>query len=202
METIIFNSTNELTESIETSLAFSNISSFILNPKTNTIGLVGAGISTELGIRDFRSSDGLYSSTSASSSSSSTTASSSTGLKVSTSLSTIKSLFDSSVYLTTESRAAHWKFISDLHSQIELVTKSTSSTKRKTSSTLKFFKRLEKKSKLRRLYSQNIDGYEGNANLSYVSLREQIMEDKVEKPIVSGRKRRVYDGNVVALHGS
>lgn len=180
METIIFHSNNELNESLETSTALINISTQILESKASIICLCGAGISTEVGLRDFRSPQGLYNVVNPSH------------------INTIKarSLFESSVYLNLSTRAEHWRFISNLHTQVQSLS---------ASSTHKFFKRVARKGKLRRVYSQNIDGLERKAGLAYVPLQYLLEEngsDCYEEEVDEiSERRREYEGDVVQLHG-
>lgn len=174
METIDFTEGSQPSEPLENSIVFSNISSSILDKQASIVVMVGAGISTQVGLRDFRSPQGLYSESIPS---------------TSISASKARELFQSSVYLDPTSRALHWRFIVDLHSQVESI--------QTASETHKFLKRLSRKNKLARVYSQNIDGIEGKAGLSYVTLIEEdsLMEE------VDDIEAREFIGDVVQLHG-
>ncbi|MCJ1355047.1 MAG: hypothetical protein MMC33_005038 [Icmadophila ericetorum] len=112
----------------------------------------GAGISTNCGIPDFRSVDGLYSLIQ------------SKYEAVSASLSTKrgsikgKDLFDSSLWKDRISTSVFYTFIASLRKKVQEV--------RGTSTTHKFIRTLRDRRKLVRCYTQNIDGLESREDLS------------------------------------
>lgn len=186
MEILTYSANQPYNEPLE--VALSNISVHLLNPQARILCCCGAGISTEVGLRDFRSPSGIYSNSVASTSAAISPAKA-------------RALFDSTAYLNPVTRADHWKYISTLHDQIDALNGTTTSSH-------KFFKRLAKKKKLLRVYSQNIDGLEKNANLTYVGLKKLLddgasdFEGIGERESVSNGKKREYFGNVVQLHGT
>ncbi|GAA5913626.1 uncharacterized protein JCM6883_004026 [Sporobolomyces salmoneus] len=145
-----------------------------LSSSTNSIFAYGAGVSTNAGIPDFRSSSsGIYATTS---SSSSTRSTGSTNCS-------IKDLFSYSSLIKPETRASHLEFMANLHQQ----TSTVAPTPRGSPTVFHdFLRRVDEMEKLLRAYSQNVDGFEGDAGLGYVNF-DNFAEDGKGKGSSSGR---------------
>ncbi|KAM0750756.1 DHS-like NAD/FAD-binding domain-containing protein [Meredithblackwellia eburnea MCA 4105] len=133
--------------------------------------LVGAGISTSAGIPDFRSKSGLYGS--------STPA-------------TSKALFSASSYSSQSALSAHLSTLSQLKSHISVASPTLTHT---------FFATLKRKGKLRRVYSQNIDGLERRAGLESVQVEGTFVGRKQSSCAGGSEKGKEREGDYVPLHG-
>ncbi|GAA5874403.1 hypothetical protein JCM16303_005842 [Sporobolomyces ruberrimus] len=129
-----------------------------LSESSKAVVQIGAGVSTKAGIPDFRSSSkGIYSTTSKSPVSTRHTGSS---------RHSAKELFSYTSLLDPETRSEHFKFMANLHDQCRKF-----ESKGATGSPTIFhdlLRRVDELDKLLRVYSQNVDGFEGDAGLGFV----------------------------------
>ncbi|KAK7695342.1 hypothetical protein QCA50_002533 [Cerrena zonata] len=135
--------------------------------------VTGAGISCSCGIPDFRSSDGLYSL-----------------VKEQYPDAVLKGrdLFDASLFRDPTSSAVFYTFISQLKRSIDGASPS---------STHRFIKTLDQKSKLLRSYTQNIDGLEERSGL----LGSSSQDARSASSSKGKGKLRIRDVRNVQLHG-
>ncbi|BGP24116.1 NAD-dependent deacetylase hst3 [Rhodotorula toruloides] len=167
-----------------------------------TVLLVGAGISTNAGIPDFRSSGtGLYSS----GSSSSPSPLPPTSLKG-------PDLFSASVYSTPDTTAEHLRFIAHFKRSLDDIEQRCSSASTSSppgtapsspaTATHEFMRLLKTRGKLQRVYTQNIDGLEGmGTGLVPVAL-EGITPAASLSVEGKGKGKAKIEGDYVQLHGS
>ncbi|BGP07465.1 NAD-dependent deacetylase hst3 [Rhodotorula toruloides] len=170
-----------------------------------TVLLVGAGISTNAGIPDFRSSGtGLYSS----GSSSSPSPLPPTTLKG-------PDLFSASVYSSPDTTSEHLRFIAHFKRSLDDIEQrcSSSSSAASTSSpsgtastrpataTHDFMRLLKKRGKLQRVYTQNIDGLEG-VGTGLVPVALEGITPSASLPEGKGKGKPKIEGDYVQLHGS
>lgn len=120
-------------------------------------------------------------------------------------------LFDASVYRSADSLSKHLRFVAALHAL---------SSHTQPTATHRFMTTLQNKGKLRRLYTQNIDGLERRAGLTVVDtsfdaqtaalLGSALNKGKgkgseaaqsVSKPRSLAANRNKYPGSVIHLHG-
>ncbi|GAA5950514.1 hypothetical protein JCM3765_000514 [Sporobolomyces pararoseus] len=132
--------------------------SIAISESRNSAVLIGAGVSTNAGIPDFRSSSkGIYSNTSPNSS----TRTGGPGAY------SAKNLFSYSSLLDQETRSAHVRFMANLHHQCS----NFNPTSRGSPTVFHdLLKRVDNMERLLRVYSQNVDGFEEDAGLNFVNL--------------------------------
>ncbi|KAF8457565.1 DHS-like NAD/FAD-binding domain-containing protein, partial [Kalaharituber pfeilii] len=138
--------------------------------------ITGAGISTNSGIPDFRSTHGLYNQVKARYPSASTS-----------NITQGKDLFDSVLFSDPTMTSIFYTFLAELRSSVLKVEDTTP--------THKFIRTLAETGRLLRCYTQNIDGLEG---------REGLLTDLSlgKGPSNNSRKRKRCSGcQVVQLHG-
>ncbi|GJN89447.1 hypothetical protein Rhopal_002433-T1 [Rhodotorula paludigena] len=174
-----------------------------------TVLLVGAGISTNAGIPDFRSQgSGLYASSASSSSSRLRNKATTPRLKG-------PELFSASVYSAPETTSEHLRFIAAFKRSLDSITSSSASPSSSHASpkpltpTHDFMRTLKKRNKLLRVYTQNIDGFEGVGT----GLRPVPLEGITPKSRAAdganaidakgkGKGKAKIEGDFVQLHGS
>ncbi|GAA5994660.1 uncharacterized protein JCM10292_002199 [Rhodotorula paludigena] len=174
-----------------------------------TVLLVGAGISTNAGIPDFRSQgSGLYASSASSSSSRLRNKANTPRLKG-------PELFSASVYSAPETTSEHLRFIAAFKRSLDSITSSSASSSSSNASpkpltpTHDFMRTLKKRNKLLRVYTQNIDGFEGVGT----GLRPVPLEGITPKSRAAdganaidakgkGKGKAKIEGDFVQLHGS
>ncbi|GAA6058262.1 hypothetical protein JCM3770_004329, partial [Rhodotorula araucariae] len=172
-----------------------------------TVLLVGAGISTNAGIPDFRSQgSGLYSSPSASSSRAANTSV--------TPPPTLKgpALFSASVYSSPETTSEHLRFIAAFKRSLDMITSpgsasssSTHAAAQPVTPTHDFMRLLKKRGKLLRVYTQNIDGLEGvGTGLVPVPLEgiTPLSSSPNASAAAKGKGKAKVEGDFVQLHGA
>ncbi|KAL8684741.1 MAG: hypothetical protein Q9224_006158, partial [Gallowayella concinna] len=191
----------------------------ILASSQKVVIFTGAGISTNCGIPDFRSEDGLYALIQANYDQASTTAfqheltpktlcSTKSTKPLSSSVSALpsnvrgKDLFDARIWKDPTSTAVFYTFISSLRKKIREEVRQTTPTHR-------FIKTIRDSRKLVRCYTQNIDGLEARIGLSMNldhgkgSRTRFIKKSKTIPKKASATPESLADGGceVVPLHG-
>ncbi|BGP39436.1 NAD-dependent deacetylase hst3 [Rhodotorula kratochvilovae] len=169
-----------------------------------TVLLVGAGISTNAGIPDFRSQgSGLYSTPPPSSSRAPSTSV--------TPPPTLKgpALFSASVYSSPETTSEHLRFIAAFKRSLDSITSASSSASTSSAAlqpvtaTHDFMRLLKKRGKLLRVYTQNIDGLEGvGTGLVPVPLEGITPPSPSSLPSAKGKGKAKLEGDFVQLHGA
>lgn len=106
------------------------------------------------------------------------------------------------MYSSESTRTQHWSFIASLKSSIDTVLASTSQP---VTPTHGFMRTLKKRGVLKRVYTQNIDGFEASAGLEAVGI-EGVRETSVigigaDKGKGKGKAKQ-WEGDFVQLHGS
>ncbi|KAL8679355.1 MAG: hypothetical protein Q9186_004360 [Xanthomendoza sp. 1 TL-2023] len=191
----------------------------ILASSQKVVIFTGAGISTNCGIPDFRSEDGLYALIQANYDKASTTAfqhkltprtlcSTKSTKPLTSSVSALpsnvrgKDLFDARIWKDPTSTAVFYTFISSLRKKIREEVRQTTPTHR-------FIKTIRDSRKLVRCYTQNIDGLEARIGLSMDldhgkgSRTRFIKKSKTIPKKASATSESLADGGceVVPLHG-
>ncbi|KAK4052569.1 NAD-dependent deacetylase hst3 [Microbotryomycetes sp. JL221] len=191
----------------------------LTKPRSKVIVMLGAGVSTSAGLPDFRSTNGqgLYSGAQTVSSTS-TTQARTTPLRPRPKIG--PATFSSQVYNSHADRTLHWQLVSDLHTQVDGIQRSHSSTRaadvtnRGVTRLHSLLGTLKRKNKLKRCYTQNVDGFElvatdlVNVDLPGLTLSQSVEESRAHmeagsSKAVKGKYRaRKWQGDVVQLHGS
>ncbi|GAA6061489.1 hypothetical protein JCM10212_002568 [Sporobolomyces blumeae] len=146
-----------------------------VSESAQVVVLSGAGISTNAGIPDFRSTaSGMYHpSSSRPSPAPSSSFFESSERSTTTSVPSAKELFSYSSLLNPKTRSDHLEFMADLFercSPSEQEATSTSPTSARATTFHQLVKRIDDLGRLLRQYTQNVDGFERLAGLSFVDL--------------------------------
>lgn len=120
-------------------------------------------------------------------------------------------MFNAAVYASPETAGEHLRFLADFKTSLDVIVDKCNAAQHPATDTHDFMRLLKKRNKLLRVYTQNIDGFEGiETGLNRVPLggMTPVEVDDLDKAGPSaavkgkGKARAKVDGDYVQLHGT